>query len=178
MASQLPDLSKDEIEGRWKTAATVLRDLEVQLIEARAEELYWRRALRKAVFSGLAAEYGGDIPSSLPDEDAPSEPAGGASGPCDSEAPEPPRPPRAKRPVRPAGTPDRPTGPDGGRRPPREKRPKHGTDGVCIACWAAERGKAAGVAHLYEPPCLRTKAERGKWAKGKSSDAVGRTDAS
>ena len=175
MASQQTELSKADIEERHKAASTVLHELEARLIEARATELYWRRALRKAVFSDLAAEFGGDVPASLPDEDAPAEVAGVAAGPSDADASDPPNAPRAKRPARPADTPNLPAGSDGGRRPPSEKRPKHGVE-ACIARWAAERGKVAGVAHLYAPPCLRLAAARGKWARGKSSGNVDKTD--
>ena len=112
MASQM-ELSKAEIGERHVAASAKLHELETQLIEARATELYWRRALRKAVFADLAAEFGGDVPSSLPDEDTPADAAGIAAAAGGSETVDPPIPPKAKRAARSAADPDRLAGAEG-----------------------------------------------------------------
>ena len=45
-------------------------------------------------------------------------------------------------------------------------------DGVCRACWNTSRGKAAGVGHLYRPPCAKPAPTRGK-ASGRGAIRIG-----
>ena len=63
------ELDKASVEKFYRSACATLHDLEARLIEARAIELFWRRALRRTVFSELVSQYGGEAPDAQPNED-------------------------------------------------------------------------------------------------------------
>ena len=144
------DLDKNTLVKNRKAALKRVHDLESELVEANATELYWRRAVRKHIIGELAAENGaapGQVDANTGDDDD------------DDEKPLADLVPDRRRKAAPPPSPLDTVAPK-----KRMKRPEHGVD-ACIACWAAERQVTAGRAHLYRPPCLRVAPSRGKWAK-------------
>ena len=165
------ELDKASVEKFYRSACATLHDLEARLIEARARELFWRRALRRTVFSELVSQYGGEAPDTQPNED--DKDVGGPLVPVESEGVRATDTEAETQPAKDAadgvnkGAPKKNANKKSRVKQPLhdkrayEKRPVHGAD-ACVACWAAARNKSACVAHLYKPPCTREMPQRGK----------------
>jgi len=133
----------------------------VLLVTANAKVAFFRRLLRRGVVVELAGEFGcdleGDVVASQESAAAGSvadDPKGPGMGAGDDVPP--PGKKSSKTPLAQAGA----APPPAGKRVKKESVP----DNVCRACWNLQRGKFAGVGHLYKPPCLKPVPVRGKAA--------------
>ena len=152
-----------EITRQHERAMQIVHDLESSLVDANAEELYWRRLRRKAVAAGIAERMSDDT-ATRSDDDAPPVPedikkaevakrtVGGKMGEKEVEEKKTSKLKRAlgKKPVE--------------DKPAKSARPRRPED-ECPACWLSARGKRPSIAHLWVPPCVRQRPPSGRWFK-------------
>ena len=165
-------LDKAYAEKCWLSAKAAILDLEKQLLNAHNTELFWRRQVRRAALSELAAQHGCEAPDTQSNED--DKDVGGPLVPVESEGARATDTEAETQPAKDAadgvnkGAPKKNANKKSRvKQQPLhdkrayEKRPVHGAD-ACVACWAAARNKSACVAPLYKPPCTREMPQRGK----------------
>lgn len=135
-AAAAAGLECDPVAELHKSSARVTQ-LEAELIAAKAQQTFWRKKVRQAELSALAARHGpvADVPSSQDAADV------------DVELEEAAAEVVAKAKVKAKGG---AKGEAKAANRPREKRP---TDGRCIACWNVSRGRFQGVAHNWGQGC-------------------------